>query len=189
MRLGTMRSRSSNTAICALLAAMAVGCGGEPPPPQLIPAESAARLERLLDEADQQFRDGECDELETTLEQVTKGVDQIPDGEVDRRLLASLDSGTQRLTELADRCEPPKEVTITETAPPPVPTTAPTVPTAPPTTEEPTTEEQDQPKPEEDQRDKEQPSKPQDQQDSDSGSGSEPKPPKEDPCEGAGPRC
>jgi hypothetical protein len=168
------------------------GCGAAAPPapPQPIPAENAAQLEELLQQADRQFKNGECDELEGTLERVSQGVDKIPNAEIDQRLLASLDTGTDRLTELAGRCEPREEVTVTETSPPPTAVPTQTVPTTPVPTQDTSTGQTDTEQKEPD-KEQSEPSKPEEdeQQKPDQGSKPDPKPPKEDPCQGGDPRC
>lgn len=171
-----------------LLAVLVSGCGGDDEP-GLIPADSSERLLELLVVAEERFDKGECDELESTMAELDREADHIPDADVDARLRTTLNAEIQELREMTDRCKPAEEEVVTEPAPAPVPppttvpeTTAP-APVEPTTTEETeqTTEETKDEKPPK----PEAPPKPEEQDKSPT----EEKPPKKDPCANDSPRC
>lgn len=150
MTLGAMfqtRSRSGARAGFVLLAALAAaGCGGEPAPdPELIPTDQGERLLTLLDDAERQFQDDQCDELQQTLQDINDEVSAIPNEQVDPDILKTLNSGTEGLIPLSNRCEEPTTVAPPPetTAPPPPETTAPPPPTEETITEEETTTEEE----------------------------------------------
>jgi outer membrane biosynthesis protein TonB len=137
----------------ALLALAAAGCGEEDP--RLLTEGRSDALLDLLDDAEKQFEDGECDELGNTLDEFADQVNEVQ-GEVDENVRTALREESADLVELQDECEPPEPPVVTETVPPP--TTIETAPppiteeTEPPTTEEETTEEEpppEEPPPEE----------------------------------------
>jgi hypothetical protein len=185
-----MAFRSSNAPLVlsiSLAALLVSGCGGGEDP-GLISRDDAPRLLELLDQAEKRFDDGSCDELETTLTELDREADQIPDAEVDARLRTTLNGEIQELTEMAAKCEPAEEEIVPEPVPAPAPvvpeTTAP-APVEPTTTEEtePTTEEEEQAPPEEKPPQGKPPEPPQ------SPPEKPPKPPGGDPCENGSPRC
>jgi hypothetical protein len=127
--------------LAALLAAVAAGCGGDEETG--LPQDRSDRLLALLDEAEDRFREGDCDGLNETLQELANQVnDEIPE-DVDPQVRSTLSTETQELANLALQCEP--EV-VTETLPPETETVAPppTVPTVPtetvPTETQPTDE-------------------------------------------------
>ena len=145
------RSRHPLPALAAvLLAVLVAGCGGEEEPQLLTEGRSDTLLD-LLDDAEKQFEDGECDELAQTLEQFAQQVNDVQ-GEVDENVRTALREESEDLVQLQDDCEEPvEEPPVTETIPPPTTETVPpiTTETVPPTTEEETTEEDTEEEPEE----------------------------------------
>ncbi|CAN5683724.1 hypothetical protein BH24ACT25_BH24ACT25_06140 [soil metagenome] len=136
-----------------LLALVVAACGGEEEPRLLTEGRSESLL-NLLDDAEKQFEDGECDELGKTLEEFAQQVNDVQ-GEVDENVRTALREESADLVQLQDDCEEPvEEPPPTETVPPPTTETVPppteTIP--PTTTEEETTEEettQEEPPPKE----------------------------------------
>jgi hypothetical protein len=142
------RLRHLSLALASSLAVALTGCGEEEQPAPLLSQSRADTLLDLLEDAEQQFEDGDCDTLEgqtlPALEEEVTGVSN----EIEESFRAALQEETQALAELASNCEPAEEpapapapeetvAPTTEVAPPP--TTTETVP--PTTTEEETTEE------------------------------------------------
>lgn len=128
-------------ALPALLAATALaaaGCGGDEETRGLSQIKSDRLLE-LLEDAEQQFDAGECEELQTTLTDLATEVNEV-ESEVDESVRDGLSAETQELVDLASQdCQ----LVTTETAPPTTVFTEPTTTeeTEPTTTEEETTEE------------------------------------------------
>ena len=133
--------RRFSPALAATLVLAVAGCGEEDP--RLLSEGRSETLLDLLDDAEKQFEDGECEELAATLEEFAQQVNEVQ-GEVDENVRTALRDESQELVNLQDECEPPEEPTVPvePTVPPPTetlpPTTTETV--APPTTE--TTEEE-----------------------------------------------
>ena len=122
-------------ALPPLLAGVALavaGCGGDEEGRGLT-GDKSDRLIGLLDDAEEQFEGGNCDELTGTLTTLADEVNQV-DTEVEEGVRSALSTETQELVNLASQdCQVVQ--TTTETAPPT------TVFTEPPTTEETETEE------------------------------------------------
>lgn len=178
-------------ALPVLALAIATGCGGDPEP-GLLPEESAAVLERLLDAAEQRFEDGDCDQVEGTLRQLDAEIDGLPDAEVDANLRRTLNEEVVKLGELSQRCRDDIEEVVPTTVPTtPEPVAPAPVETATPEEETTETTEEEEPerdrqqapperKPPEPQQPPEQPKPPQPPPE---------EPPPEDPCADGGPRC
>jgi len=141
----------------ALLAVGAAGCGDEEQR-RLLTEKRADTLLDLLEDAREQFDEGDCDKLEETLDDLESEVGQIS-GSVDSDVRQALDAETDQLVDMRDECEPaeePEPETTEEFIPPPptetfVPPETVTETTAPTTTEEtePETETEEEPPPEE----------------------------------------
>jgi hypothetical protein len=146
------RKARSAPLLVGACAALLAGCGGADQP-AVISQSRADQLERLLDEAERQFDDGNCDALTDTLGELGDEVSSIPSN-VNADLRSTLDAETSELIDLAADCQPEETTTeavpTTPTAPPTTapPTTAPTQPEPTPTPEPPQEEEQPQQPPE-----------------------------------------
>lgn len=142
------RLRHPTLLLTAALVLAAAGCGGEEPQGTLLGQQRADTLLDLLDDAQNQFEDGECDELEgETLPELEDAVMGVSN-DVDESFRAALDEETQALQELADDCRPEEETTTAPEPVEPAPAPEPVEPVpepepVPPTTteEEPTEEE------------------------------------------------
>jgi outer membrane biosynthesis protein TonB len=151
------RLRHLPLALAAAFAVGAAGCGGEEPQAALLSQGRADTLLGLLDDAQNQFQDGECDTLEQEtlpeLEETVAGVST----DVDSGFRTALDQETQELQELAEDCEQAEPEPTEEVAPPPAPETTvppepvepvePVVPEEPPEEEPPPPEEEEEPPP------------------------------------------
>lgn len=166
-------------ALLALLVALAAGgCGEEASAPAaLIPQEESDKLVELLDDAEQQYDEGACEELGLTIGQLENRVtEKTAQQDVDPAVIETLTASLARLDRLSTTCEPPP--TVTETVPPP--TTAPpapptTVPTeAPPTTTEETKPETTEPETTEEEKKEKPPKKPEPEEPPDGGPPPEP---------------
>lgn len=146
-----LRLRHLSLALVAAVGVAASGCGGDEEQAPLLNQGRADTLLGILDDAERQFEDGECEELEgETLPTLEEEVASVSN-EVDENLRTALEQESQELQQLANRCRPEEDIT---TAPPPEETVAPppTETVAPTTTETvppPTTEEETEPPPDE----------------------------------------
>jgi hypothetical protein len=190
--VGVLTARTRLTLATGTVALALSACGGSDDT-GLLPADDAAGLLQLLDQAEQTFEDESCDELDSTMAALDRAADGLPDAEVDRRLRTTLNAEIQDLTDMAERCEPPVEVEEPPPPPPPAPVPAPpptTVPEpAPPAPVEPTTEEtepEEEPPPESETTEEEPPKPPPEQQPPPA---QPTEPPPNDPCANDAPRC
>jgi hypothetical protein len=178
------RTTAVRVALISVVVITASGCGGEEEPSLLAPDDAGVLLE-LLDDAERRFDQGSCDELESTLNELDRETDGLPDAEVDPQLRTTLNAEIVELNELADRCRPDEEEIVpapVAPAPTVVPeTTAPVpVPEETTTIEEPETETKEEPPPSQEQP--ERPANPPEPPEPE-------EPPGRDPCQNGSPRC
>ena len=148
--------------VCASLL-LASGCGSsDEPEGEPLPAETAALIEKRLDEVQRRYdagtndgNAGACQDIENdSYRAIDAAVEDLPQ-DVDPDVREALEASLTRLKELtSDGCADVKEEPVeTETQPPPQPVTPPPVPEQPPpeqTETEPTTPEEKPPKDDED---------------------------------------
>ena len=189
--MGLLRRNALLALSSAIVVLVLAGCGGADDP-GLIPSDDAAGLLELLDEAQGRFDDGSCDELESSLTELDRAADRIPDAEVDQRLRTTLNAEILELGEMAARCRPSEVEVAPEPVPAPVPAPAPPVvpETTPPAPVEPTTTEETPP--EEEPAEDEQPAEdtpPESPAPENPPNQKPPGPPPSDPCANDAPRC
>lgn len=109
------------TLAAALVVAMA-GCGGDEESGALLSQSRADTLLGLLDDAEEQFDEGACDELDQTLSELQQEVAGVSN-DVDQEVRTALDDEASELAQLSVECEQAEEP-----APPPVTVPEPTIP-------------------------------------------------------------
>lgn len=116
------RLRQLTPALAAALAIGVAGCGEDAETGTLLSQSRADTLLGLLEDAEQQFDDGECDELDQTLSRLQQEVSGVSN-EVDEQLRAALEEEASELAQYSVDCEQAEEP-----APPPVTVPEETIP-------------------------------------------------------------
>lgn len=114
-----LHSKQVPATVAAVLALSLGACGSEQDRNLLTDGRSTALLD-LLDQAEQEFEDDDCDALAGTIEEFQAEVSEIS-GEVSQDVRDALATEAEDLASLSDECQPPEPAPVPEPEPAPVP--------------------------------------------------------------------